>query len=194
MSATNRNTSHGVFVAVVGPSGAGKDTILRAAAQTLSGDTRYLFVRRYVTRSADATEDVVSVSREEFRRMSAEGAFAITWEAHGLNYALPASIAQDIAEGRCVIANLSRSVVAEARRLFADVRVVLIDAPAEIRIRRIAARGRESEEDVRERIARSVVGFDPASADLVVDNSGPLDDAVRPFVAWLNEQTHPRPS
>ena len=44
------DTPKGCFVAVVGPSGAGKDTIMDAARVALAGDTRFHFVRRIITR------------------------------------------------------------------------------------------------------------------------------------------------
>jgi ribose 1,5-bisphosphokinase len=85
----------------------------------------------------------------------AAGAYALWWEAHGLRYAIPAEIGLDLAEGRVVVASVSRSVVEEAARRF-PVRVIEITAPPELLAQRLASRGRESAEDIRERLARSV--------------------------------------
>ncbi|TIW17524.1 MAG: phosphonate metabolism protein/1,5-bisphosphokinase (PRPP-forming) PhnN, partial [Mesorhizobium sp.] len=40
---------NGVFVAVVGPSGAGKDTVIGYAKARFAGETRLEFVRRVIT-------------------------------------------------------------------------------------------------------------------------------------------------
>ena len=99
-----------MLVLVVGPSGAGKDTLLDAARRKLAGDTRFRFVRRVITRPANAGgEDHDPVTEAEF----ATRHFALQWQAHGLRYGIPADIADDLASGRVVIANVSRAVIAE---------------------------------------------------------------------------------
>ena len=85
----------GAFVAVVGPSGAGKDTLIGYAKARLAekGRGRFHFVRRVITRAADgSTEDHDTLSPMAFERAEADGAFALSWEAHGLCYGLPAEI------------------------------------------------------------------------------------------------------
>jgi len=42
-----------MLVLVVGPSGAGKDTVIEGARAALGDDTRFRFVRRVVTRPVD---------------------------------------------------------------------------------------------------------------------------------------------
>ena len=48
----------------------------------------------------------------------AKGAFVLSWCAHGLAYGVPREISKALEEGRCVIANVSRGVIAEARENF----------------------------------------------------------------------------
>jgi ribose 1,5-bisphosphokinase PhnN len=72
-----------------------------------------------------------------------------------------------------------------ARARYANVRVVLIDCPLDVRAKRIAARGRETEADIAQRLARRVDGFEASAADIVIDNSGPLADGVARFAAAL---------
>src|SRR5690606_8671503 len=99
----------GILVLVVGPSGAGKDTLIDGARQALEGDSRFSFARRLVTRPADIeVEDHVSLDRAEFARAARAGRFALTWQAHGLDYALSIGVDTDLALGRVVIANISR--------------------------------------------------------------------------------------
>ena len=97
----------GCFVAVVGPSGAGKDTLINFARERLAGDARFVFARRVVTRPADAGSEVHdSFGAAEFDAALAAGAFGLNWSAHGLRYGLPIGLDDDIAAGRTVIANL----------------------------------------------------------------------------------------
>ncbi|MBN9309568.1 MAG: phosphonate metabolism protein/1,5-bisphosphokinase (PRPP-forming) PhnN, partial [Devosia sp.] len=77
--------SEGALVLVVGPSGAGKDTLIGAAKTALAGDPRFTFPRRVVTRQAMVElEDHDSIDAVEFSRQKLRGAYALDWEAHGL--------------------------------------------------------------------------------------------------------------
>ena len=61
--------SRGTLFLMVGPSGAGKDRLIRATAETLDGDASYIIAERTITRPADSyREDHEPVSVEEFRR------------------------------------------------------------------------------------------------------------------------------
>ena len=105
----------GSFVAVVGPSGAGKDTLMTGAARHPALDPRICFARRVVTRAALVeSEDHDSLDKSDFARAKDEGTFAITWAAHGLHYGLPRGLIGDLASGRIVVANLSRRALDEA--------------------------------------------------------------------------------
>jgi phosphonate metabolism protein PhnN/1,5-bisphosphokinase (PRPP-forming) len=174
----------GVLVLVVGPSGAGKDALIAAARNALTDDPRFVFPRRKVTRQAVAAlEDHDTMSWEEF----AAGAFALSWEAHGLGYALPASIDDDLADDRIVVANVSRQVLAGAARRY-PIRIVLITANPAIRASRLAARGRETETEIAARLAREGAEVPAGIAPVtVIDNSGPLSTAASAFVAALSD-------
>jgi phosphonate metabolism protein PhnN/1,5-bisphosphokinase (PRPP-forming) len=145
-----------VFVVVVGPSGAGKDTLMARAREMLGDDGRFRFVRREITRPAEAGgEEHLAVTPEEFAARRAGGAYALSWEAHGLGYGIPADVAADVAAGRVVIANISRARIADAALMFPTL-ALEITAPAEVLAARLAARGRETAEDIARRLAREV--------------------------------------
>jgi ribose 1,5-bisphosphokinase len=172
----------GLLVLVVGPSGAGKDTLIGAAKSALAGDRHLVFPRRLVTREAvPEVEDHDTLSREEFT----SGDFALSWEAHGLGYALPRAIEADIVAGQTVVANVSRKVLADAAQRY-PVAIVVITADPAVRSERLAGRGRETAEDIAARLAREgpevPAGIAPV---IVVDNSGDLDAAVAAFIAAL---------
>lgn len=145
-----------MLVLVVGPSGAGKDTLMDAARARIGDDPRLRFVRREITRPANAGgEDHVPVDAATFAARRAAGAYALHWEAHGLGYGIPADIARDLAAGRTVVANVSRGVIAEAAARYPAM-VLEITASAAVLAARLAARGRETEADVAARLARAV--------------------------------------
>lgn len=174
----------GRLVLVVGPSGAGKDTLIAAGKAALAGDPRFVFPRRVVTRPAMAAlEDHDSVSPEAFAAAKAAGAFALDWEAHGLCYGLPARLAEDIAAGRVVVFNGSRAMVEAAQAKFPGTRVLLIEATPEVRADRLAGRGREGAADIAARLKREVPDVPPGA--IWIDNSGALADGIGRFVAAL---------
>jgi len=175
----------GRFVLVVGPSGAGKDTLLGLARAACADNARIVFPRRVVTRAASAFEDNEQVSPEAFRQARARCEFAAHWEAHGHGYGLPRAIDDDIRAGRTVVANVSRGVVEAMRRAYADVVVVLITAPAEILAERLAARARSSDGELTDRLGRVVEGG--VAADLTICNVGSLDPHAAELVRVIRD-------
>jgi len=174
-----------MLVLVVGPSGAGKDTLLAEARSALGEDGRFRFVRRAITRAAEAGgEPHESVTEAEFAARLAGGGFALHWGAHGLQYGIPANIGTDLEQGRVVVANLSRAVIAEAARRF-RVRVIEVTAPAELLARRLAARGREDAEDLARRLARAIALPLPVERETIL-NDGTVEVGAARLVAALN--------
>jgi ribose 1,5-bisphosphokinase len=170
-----------MLVLVVGPSGAGKDTLLDAARATLANDSRFRFVRRVITRPPDAGGEAhEAVTEAAF----AARPFALAWQAHGLRYGIPANVAADLGAGRVVVANVSRGVIAEAAARF-PVRVIEVTAPPEVLAARLATRGRESVADVVARLARSVTVPDGVRAETVM-NDATVEAGVERFLAALN--------
>jgi ribose 1,5-bisphosphokinase len=151
----------GRLVLVVGPSGAGKDTLLSLARAASADDANIVFVRRVVTREASSTEDNEQMSLEAFGEAKARGAFAVHWEAHGHAYGLPRSIDDDIRVGRTVVANVSRTVIAALRHAYTNVVVVAITAPADVLAERLAMRRRDSDGNIGQRLTRTVDDHQP---------------------------------
>jgi ribose 1,5-bisphosphokinase len=166
----------GRLVLVVGPSGAGKDTLI-ARARAMCRDDQVVFPRRVVTRPASAAEDNDTLSHEAFDAALAGGAFALAWNAHGLKYGIPGSIVTDIRADRTVVCNVSRTVVAAARARYAHVTVVLITAPPEVLAARLKQRARPSDGAIEERVRRRV--DDPLVPDVFIDTVGPIEANAR---------------
>ncbi len=169
----------GRLILVVGPSGAGKDTLIDLARMACRDDATVVFAQRVVTRQASEAENNIQVSAEAFAAACATGDYAIWWEAHGLQYALPSAINDDIRTGRSVVANVSRSVVGSLRSIYANVVVVEITAPAEVLAQRLAARGRSSDGPVEQRLKRASASV---TADVTIDNVGRADLNARTLI------------
>ncbi|MDP1583254.1 MAG: phosphonate metabolism protein/1,5-bisphosphokinase (PRPP-forming) PhnN [Bradyrhizobium sp.] len=171
----------GRLVLVVGPSGAGKDTLIGLARAASADDGTIVFPRRVVTREPSSFEDNEQVSLEAFAQARAQGEFAVHWQAHGHCYALRRAIDDQIGAGRAVVANVSRTVVEAMRRAYADVVVVSITAPSEILSQRLAARARGSDGRIANRLYRAV---DDAAArpDFTIMNVGSAEDHAREFL------------
>jgi ribose 1,5-bisphosphokinase len=161
----------GRLVLVVGPSGAGKDTLLNFARRECAGDDRVVFPRRSVTREASAFEDNQELDEASFRAALAAGAFALHWDAHGHAYGVPRAINDDIAAGRTVVVNVSRTVIPAARRDYAHVIVVAVTAPPEVLAERLDKRHRASDGDIGARLHRAV-SEEGAAADITIVNVG----------------------
>lgn len=171
----------GRLLAFVGPSGVGKDSVMAGlAARAGIG-----LVRRVITRpSAAGGEDFDGVSEEDFARRVAAGDFALHWPAHGLQYGIPKSGLAPLAEGQDLIINLSRAVLPEAQAALPLV-VFLLSAPREVLAARLAARGRESAEEIARRLDRADMGVPEGVHFHEIDNSGPLEASVDAAMAIL---------
>lgn len=182
--AAEANQPRGALVAVVGPSGAGKDTLIDAARRALASDPRFVFPQRVVTRPVDPDLEVhESTTDAEFRRADGKGAYAAVWRSHGNAYGLPVSIVEDVARGHVVIVNVSRTVICALRRRFALVHVIHVSARPDVLAERLRARGRESADQIAARIARNdEIGL-PEAPITLIDNSGDMNDALSAFVA-----------
>ncbi|MDX5359128.1 MAG: phosphonate metabolism protein/1,5-bisphosphokinase (PRPP-forming) PhnN [Rhodobacterales bacterium] len=171
------------LVAVVGPSGAGKDTLMAAAC---AADPRIRAARRVITRPAEAGgEDFEGVSEAVFAARAEAGVFALHWRAHGLGYGIPAA---ELAGDGIVLFNASRAVLATAAAQFPGLRVVLVTAPPEVLAARLAGRGRESGADQAARLARAGFALPDGLDVAVVHNDSSPDVGLARFMAALQPE------
>lgn len=181
-------TNAGVFIAVVGPSGAGKDTIMDHARLAFADDQRVHFVRRVVTRPATAgAEDHDCLDEAGFLQAIDEGRFALHWQAHGLSYGLPTSMNDDLERGCVVIANVSRKALSQIRQTYPTSSIIQISATPDVLALRLAARGRETAEDIEQRLARHVEMADEHDGVFHIDNSGAVDKAANAFIEYVRK-------
>jgi len=175
----------GVLVAVVGPSGVGKDTLIGHAKAQLAAEEGFVFVRRLVTRGENAFEDHDTLDEASFTRGVETGEFPVSWRAHGLGYALPATTQEAVSRGAVVICNFSRGAIAAARETFPTVRVVAVSAPDAVLAARLAARGREREDAIAARLEREAICASEILADLNIVNDRPIDQSGGELVEYL---------
>lgn len=184
MMLDRRTEREGAIIVVVGPSGAGKDSVIGFVAQHFSGRAEIDFVRRVITRPSDAGgEDHESVSDDDFDARLAKGDFAVAWHAHGLKYGIPREALERVRAGQILIANGSRGALAQFRQVFPKVVVVNITASPEALAQRLVARGRETEADILKRLQRQAPDILDDAGVTTIDNSGPLEIAGSHFAA-----------
>ena len=189
----------GHLVLVVGPSGAGQDSVMMGAREVLKGDGSVIFPRRFVTRLSNPdAEDHISMTEMEFALAVAEGAFALWWRAHGNSYGIGSFIESHLDSGATVVVNCSRASIADACERFVNVTVAEITAPEEILVSRIVARGRETAEQARDRVQRKVPDCPAGVRVERIVNDGAMADAVTKFAALLRDlrktEQQPEPS
>ncbi|MEM9435754.1 MAG: phosphonate metabolism protein/1,5-bisphosphokinase (PRPP-forming) PhnN [Pseudomonadota bacterium] len=179
----------GRLIAVVGPSGVGKDSVMVGLSETLPNAT---LVRRVITRPPDAGgEDYDSVIEQEFDELVANGAFCIHWRAHGLAYGIPRTVQYQLSQGKDCLVNFSRKALSHAARLFPNFVVLNINASPETLARRLAGRGRESAEEIARRLSESAKSL-PIGMDVRhVSNDGPLGETIARATAILGPSELP---
>ena len=169
------------LIVVVGPSGAGKDSVLRGWREAL-GPAAPLFAQRVITRAPDATEAHEAVTGGDFAGMRSRGLLATWWQAHGLDYGVRWQQLQPLAQGRWVVLNGSRAHLPALRAQAPGLRVVEVSAPAPVLAERLAARAREDASAREGRLAREVAGS--VEADLALVNDGELRHSVDALLRW----------
>ncbi len=195
----------GRLIYLMGPSGSGKDSLLQTARAPLEAHG-CRFARRVITRSAESVgEDALGVTPAEFERLEGEGAFALSWRANGLAYGIPREIDDWLSAGQDVLINGSRGHLEAARQRYPQLLAILLQVDEAVLRQRLLARGRETPEQIEQRLARSrelqagvassplpLAGEGPGEragqADTVIlDNSGPLPHTVSRLLHLLDE-------
>lgn len=181
----------GKLILVVGPSGVGKDSLIDAARRRFAGKEELLFPARHITRPADAGGEAhVAISKDEFIARQAAGVYCLSWQAHGLDYGIPRAQAfAAIGLGKCVLINVSRRIVPQAEALGVPVAVLHVTAQPQTLARRLAARGRESAEDIAARLQREAPLMTRAAPVIEIANDADLAAGEAAFIAAVERLT-----
>ncbi|MBY8991179.1 MAG: phosphonate metabolism protein/1,5-bisphosphokinase (PRPP-forming) PhnN [Candidatus Lokiarchaeota archaeon] len=176
----------GTLFLIIGNSGSGKDSIISGVIDKYPSNLKKIHApKRYITRKPSEFEKNLTISSESFKEMEEQGKFALSWQIYGLNYGIPIEIEDYLEKGHPVIINVSRTIIKQARNRYKNIKVVFIEVPLEITLQRIKNRKRESEELLKERIERARKNQKFPEADLTIDNSGKLEDAINKFFTYL---------
>ena len=143
-------------------------------------------VRRVITRAADlGGEEYDAVPEAQFHEMAETGAFAVSWGAHGLFYGIPNTVRDELARGTDCLANFSRTALDAGARAFPNFLVLNITAQPETLAARLAARGREAEAEIAQRLAQADKPLPDGLTVLSVSNDGPLDQTIAQAASLL---------
>lgn len=170
--------SRGRLVYLIGPSGAGKDSLLRHVAEQIGPDEPIRLARRHITRPHDDPhEEHIAIDMVAFLELEAAGAFALAWRSHGFSYGVTREIDAWLADGCHVLVNGSRDYLTVASTLYPDLLPILIKvAPATLR-QRLIARGREDAAGIDARLGRTPQFTIRHPSLLEISNDGPLERA-----------------
>jgi ribose 1,5-bisphosphokinase len=174
----------GRLIYLMGPSGSGKDTLM-SYARARTDPAAVVFAHRYITRAVDAgSENHVTLSDAEFKARRDAGLFALTWDSYGLWYGIGAEINLWLTRGLIVVVSGSRAAAAQAQACYPDLLRILVDAPLDVRAKRLATRGRETTAVIRMRLEREV-SLPTHDGLHFLDNSGPIGVAGEALIKLL---------
>ncbi len=176
--------TEGRLIAVVGPSGVGKDSVMEAMKEARPD---LHLVRRVISRpSSSGGEAFEGVSEAEFTARVAQGEFALHWQAHGLSYGIPASIAARLSGGQDCLVNLSRAMLSVAQARFETLIVLNLTARPETLALRLQARGREDSDQIAKRLTRAAAPLPDGLRHVhQIENDSPLPQTVSEAISIL---------
>lgn len=173
------------LIYLMGPSGAGKDSLLGWLHTHLPPHMPLHWARRTITRAARAGgEQHEAVDEAHFAWLQEQRLFALDWRANGLAYGIRSDELAPLHEGRRVLVNGSRAYLDEALRRFPRMTVVHVTAAAHTLRARLIARGRETPEQIAQRVHRATA-FAPPPGSWQIHNDHSLEDAGRQLLAAL---------
>ena len=173
--------TRGTLYLVVGPSGAGKDTLI-ASARIRRPDL-YLMPRT-ITRPAKDNEHI-AVTEEEFSALKRGYGFSLNWDANGLRYGISRDLEDRLEAGQSVILNGSRSIVDDVTARFQPSRIIYVHARLDVLAQRLRERGREDDNEIDLRLARTERAAPKGPGVITIDNSDSIDDSSEAFLSAL---------
>lgn len=182
------NTTKGKLYYVVGPSGAGKDTLIDAIRVRYPDNL--IVAHRYITRPADSGgENHIALHKQEFISRRDKGLFALHWQAHGFEYGIGLEVIIWLAHGFSVVVNGSRAELLQAQNCFGQQLIpIVVQVSSDILRQRLVDRARESALEIEQRLKRAMQYSLPENQSIyVIDNSGTIESSVNQFALLRNE-------
>ncbi len=176
------------LVYVIGPSGAGKDSVLQGLRTDWPFAEPAHFARRTITRIVKPDDEQHEmVNAAGFAQLLHEQALAMHWQANGLSYGVRRSELEPLNLGHWLFVNGSRAYLPQILQAWPQATVVHVGASREVLAQRLAQRGRETEDAVAKRLAREVALNLPAEV-ILIDNNGALTESVSSLRSALDER------
>jgi len=178
----------GQLIYLIGASGSGKDSVMNIVKNRLQGECQIAFAHRYITRPSElGGENYISLSSSEFEIRRKNGLFAMNWDSHGYSYGIGTEINLWMEKGFLVIVNGSREYLPVASKLYENMLVCLIQVSREKLYDRLVKRGRETAEEIAERLERAD-SFPVEHPNLkIISNDSSLDFSANQMLSFINE-------
>ena len=176
---------------IIGPSGAGKDTLIAGARRRIATSEKLLFAHRYIPRPADTgSENHIALELNDFAARATAGLFALDWESHDFRYGIGIEIRHWMAAGFAVAVNGSRGYLETAAQRFPSLVPILVTASIPVLAKRLAARGRESAEAIQARLERNNIVAPAIHPALhIIENEKNVEDGIAALSRTLTMQS-----
>ena len=178
--------SQGCLVYIVGASGAGKDSLIRAVCELARPSDQLSIAPRYITRPVSELDQHIALSSSEFVQRRDAGGFLFAWSAHGFDYAVSTEISDWVMAGRRVLIDGSRAYLEQARLIYPAIRIIGIEADSSCLAERLRQRGREDEQAISERLRRnSTFPSSLAAVDYQIENNQRIEVAAKALLSVI---------
>lgn len=177
------------LIYAVGPSGAGKDSLLNWLRLQLPAHLPVAWARRTINRpSAPDGEVHESVETAEFNRLLETNQFALHWAANGHLYGIRHAQLSPSAQTAWVFVNGSRAHLPQAAQHSPGLTVLHITADKEVLMHRLFNRGRESIQEIENRLQRTpALQVPPGCALIEIRNNASLESAGQQLLQSLRK-------
>ena len=178
----------GRLIYLVGASGSGKDSLLRAIKPELL-EKKIWISHRYITRSSsDPSENHIELSKNEFEARKNNQAFLFHWQANQFDYAIGIEVTQWLNNGINVIINGSREHLIKAQtQSTISIEPILITASRKVRLQRLNQRKREDDKHIEDRLNRGDQYDHLIHSDNIIENNKDLNSASKHLIKVITK-------
>lgn len=173
---------------VVGNSGSGKDSLLDSVEKVWPVEYPPLKIaQRFITRPPHESENFISISKDDFLKMQKKNKFCFSWYIYDTYYGISTEILDWVADGAICLANVSRTIVKEAKVRFPEIKIIFVRVPLKITQERLIQRAREPKKsnEFMNRLKRAELNQDFLLADCIIDNTFDLKYGTTELFKYL---------
>ncbi|MDF0605188.1 phosphonate metabolism protein/1,5-bisphosphokinase (PRPP-forming) PhnN [Neisseriaceae bacterium TC5R-5] len=177
------------LIYIMGPSGAGKDSLLAWLKQQLPSSAPIHWAKRTINRPLQAGgEPYESVDNSQFAQLIRQNAFILHWQANGLSYGIRQPELAPLYRGQWVLLNGSRAYLSQARQAFPRLTLLHITTSPDTLRQRLLARGRESPQQIEARLERTRRwALQTPIADIEIHNDSTLEQGGQALLQSLQQ-------